>query len=180
MVRDVRPGSAAEKGGLQRYDIIAKVNDREIKEMFDMHNNIGARKAGETVQLEVYRDEGQSSLTQKMLPITLGERPAPDQIVSAPNGGQAPAVTTPDPDVLGMRVSPSPDNKGVVVDNIKTGSRAAHAGLEIGDVILEMNKKKVKSAAELQEALQARPSGEHLLYIERKGGTSAIVTISAE
>ena len=180
VVRDVRPGSAAEKGGLQRYDIIAKVNDREIKEMFDMHNNIGARKAGETVQLEVYRDEGQSSLTQKLLPITLGERPAPDQIVSAPNAAKAPVVTTPDPDVLGMRVSPSLDEKGVVVDSVKPGSRAAHAGLEVGDVILEMNKKKVKSAAELQEAMQARPSGEHLLYIERKGGTSAIVTISAE
>jgi S1-C subfamily serine protease len=67
-----------------------------------------------------------------------------------------------------------------VVDDVKPGSRAAHAGLEAGDVILEMNKKKVQNAAELQEAQQARPSGEHLLYIERKGGTSAIVTISAE
>ena len=52
------PGSAADKAGLQRYDIIAKVNGREIKDIFDMHNSIGVRNAGETVTLEVFRDEG--------------------------------------------------------------------------------------------------------------------------
>ena len=180
VVKDVRPDSAAERSGLQRYDIVAKVDGKEIRELYDMHRNIGARSAGETVEVEVYRDEGQAKLTMKKLQVKLDERPAPDQIVQTPGQpGAPPAPPKPDASMLGLRVSPNPDGKGVVVDEVQPGSRAAHAGLQAGDVILEVNKKDVKSASDLQAALKARPTEEHLLYIERKGGASALVTISA-
>ncbi len=180
VVKNVRPESAAEKSGLQRYDIIARVNGKEIKEIYDMHRNIGARNAGESVNVEVFRDEGSGKLVQKTLAVKLAERPAQGDLE------QQRGATTPklpgrqaEEGLLGLSVRPAPGGKGVIVDSVEQGSRAALADIQKGDVILQVNKQDVSSTQDVQQALRKRPSDDHLFYIERKG-TSAFVTISAQ
>jgi serine protease Do len=180
VVKNVRQGSAAEKAGLQRYDIIAKVNDKEIREIYDMHRNVGARAAGESVDIQVYRDEGDGKLVEKKLKVQLDERPTADELAkAAPGTPRLPGKKAADGDMLGLSIQPAQGGKGVVVDGVEEGSRAALAGIQKGDVILQVNKKDVNGAEDLKKALKGGASGEHLFYIERKG-TSAIVTISGE
>ena len=59
---------------------------------------------------------------------------------------------------------------GVYVDSLLENSAAADAGLKVGDVILEVNNLKVKSAPELQEIVGRQSPGDKVaLKINRKG-----------
>lgn len=179
VVSKVRPGTAAERAGLQQYDIVAKVNGKEIKEINDMHRNIAAKAAGESVELEVYRDEGNKQLAQKILKVQLDERPTEKELGSATPEPKLPGAKPAD-GLFGMKVSPAPGGKGVVVDEVAPDSKAGHAGIQKGDVIYQVNKQDVNSEQDMQKALKSSPTpDEPLLYIERKG-RSALVTITGE
>jgi serine protease Do len=78
--------------------------------------------------------------------------------------------------ILGLKVSPAPSGKGVIVDDVESGSRAALGGLKKGDVILQVNKRDVNSAEDLKKATQGTGAESHLFFIEREG-SSAMVTI---
>jgi serine protease Do len=174
VIVNVEPGTVADKAGLQRYDIIAKVDDREIREINDMHRNIGARSAGDTVELTVFRDEG-DRLAEKRIKVTLGERPSQDELEQRQLQPAKPGVK-PDKDSLGMLVGPNPDGDGVIVESVEPKSRAALAGIRKGDVIQEVNREVVNSAADVRRALKAVKKDGHLFYIERPD-RSAFVTI---
>jgi serine protease Do len=179
VVRDVHPGSAAEKAGIQRYDIIAKVNGAEIKDIYDMHRNIGARAPGETVELEIWRDEGGTQAVRKVIKVELGERPTQKELAAKKRGLAAPLpgtkASTSDT-LLGLHVSPADDGRGVIVTDIDAGSKAAIGGLKKGDRILQVNKQDVKTEDDVRKALNSRHSEGHLFFIEREGN-SAMVTI---
>lgn len=177
VVKEVRPNSAAEKAGLQRYDVIAKVNDREIKEINDMHRSIGARPAGDTVDLQVFREEGGSKAVEKHIKVQLDERPGQEELESVLRP-KLPGNKPADKALLGLKVGTT-GGKGVVVEDVEANSRAARAGIQKGDIILQVNKQDVSNEQDVQKALKSQTSDSHLLYIERKG-QSSFVTITEE
>lgn len=175
VVKGVRPGSAAERAGLQRYDIIAKVGEKEIREINDMHRNIGGRRSGEKVELEVWRDEGKDKVEQKKIVVTLDERPSQNEIEKMMRGGPANEPKLPgkmaDDDLLGLEVEENPDGRGALVTDVQSGSRAFIAGVQKGDVIIEINRQAVKNEQDAQKAMQDRARSNHLFFIEREGST---------
>lgn len=183
VVREVHPGSAAEKAGLQRYDIVAKVNGVEIKDIYDMHRQIGARAPGETVELEIWRDEGNDGgAVKKVLKVELGERPSQKELAAKRRGLMTPLPGTkpaPEDDLLGMQVTPAKDGKGVIIKNVEPGSAAALGGLLKGDKILEVNKQPVNNEDDVRKAIKSRQGEGHLFFIEREGN-SAMVTIEVK
>lgn len=179
VVAKVRPGTAADRAGLQRYDIIAKVNGKEIREINDMHRTIAARNAGETVDVEIYRDEGSKQLAQKTVKVQLDERPSQEELEKLAPSAPEPPGQKPSNPTLGLKVRPSGNGSGVVVEDVESRSRAAVAGIQKDDVILQVNRKDVNNEQDLQKAVREAKDDEHLLLIERKG-KSAFVTISAE
>ena len=58
MVHEVEPGSPAEKAGMLPGDIIVDVNDTIITNSTEMNQIISAKKAGDALQVKVYRAEG--------------------------------------------------------------------------------------------------------------------------
>ena len=81
---------------------------------------------------------------------------------------------------LGITVEPlTPDTaaqlglrrgtEGVVVTGVEPGGPAAEAGIRLDDVILEVNRKPVKSAAELRDALRSSGARPALLLVSRDG-----------
>ena len=55
--------------------------------------------------------------------------------------------------------------RGAVVENVEPGSSAENAGLERGDVIVEVNRKPVQSASDVQKALGSIPKGQDVLVL---------------
>jgi len=62
---------------------------------------------------------------------------------------------------------------GAVVEDVLPGSPADNAGLQRGDVIMEVNRHEVKSASEVAQALSGVPSGQDaLVLVWSQGGST--------
>jgi serine protease Do len=61
------------------------------------------------------------------------------------------------------------------VANVESGSAADNAGLQRGDVILEINRKGVADVNDFNRIISAKASGPTLLLIRREGNTMYIV-----
>ncbi len=179
VVRDVHPNSSAEKAGIQRYDIIAKVNGVDIRVENDMHRQIGARAPGETVELEIWRDEGGNEAVRRVVKVELGERPSERDLASMRQGLKLPipgAAPKAGDDLLGLRLKAAEDGRGVIVEDLAPNSPAMLGGLRLGDRILQVNKRDVKTPDDVRDAIKSRKGEGHLFFIERDGN-SAMVTI---
>lgn len=70
---------------------------------------------------------------------------------------------------------------GAVIEEVKPGSAADNAGLQQGDIILEVNRHKVQSASDVQQALANVPKGQDaLLLVYSNGGNTFRVLHSPE
>ena len=67
---------------------------------------------------------------------------------------------------------------GLVVQNVMEGSPAAEAGFERGDVIVEVNKKPVKSVSELRESVAKNGKGSPMLFRVQRQDASLFLTVS--
>lgn len=74
-VREVSEGSAAEKAGIRKGDIIVKLDGTRISSSTDLQDTLQYFRAGETVTVTVKRAENGEYVAHD-LEITLGERPS--------------------------------------------------------------------------------------------------------
>ena len=86
-VYSVEPGTAADRAGLRRADVITKMDDRDITSYEDLVSVKKSYKAGDTVTLTVYRDEDYITLqlTFDATPAATEESETPTQ--ENPQGG---------------------------------------------------------------------------------------------
>ncbi len=173
LVTDVHPGSGAAKAGLQRGDVVLKVDGQPAESTGRLRNLIAAKGANAGVTLEILRN-GQ----KREVKVTLAELPdAIEPSKDKPNSAEP---------TLGMQLAPldgrlrqqfglDADESGqVVVVGIKRGSRAAKAGLRPGDVILEIDKKAISSVESAKHALQGKEA-KILIAIRRRGAVRYLV-----
>lgn len=62
-VQDVVAGSPAEKAGIEAGDIVVKIDGQQIKEEGGLGKIIGQKKVGDKVQIELWRDEKNLTVT---------------------------------------------------------------------------------------------------------------------
>jgi serine protease DegQ len=167
IVSSVEPGTPAESAGLIAGDVIVAVNDETVEGSADLRQKIGLRRPGEVVEIAFVRD-GESQTTEVAL---------------ANAGGQSLAGRDRDgSDALaGVRLAPLDSThpgwgevKGVVVSEIAPRSRAAMAGLEVGDVITAVNRTPVTAVRDIDRALADAP-GAVALTVWRDGRTQLVV-----
>jgi S1-C subfamily serine protease len=78
-----------------------------------------------------------------------------------------------------MKLEPSADGNGLEVKDLKPNSATAKADVKVGDVIIQVNRKPVKTVEEFKEALKHSNTGSHMLYIER-GGTAMLQMVPGD
>jgi serine protease Do len=127
---------------------------------------------GRTVRLTVVRDG-----TEREYSVTLGEQPADRSESAATSGGTTAeraldgvSLETLTPE-LARQFGISTNTKGVLVRRIDRDSAAAQAGLEQGDVIVEVNRQPVNSIEQVNRLLQETTTGNALLFMNRNGRT---------
>ncbi len=62
LVREVNPGSPAEKAGLKAGDVITKINDERIRSIGDLHEKLAAKHEDKTVKLGILRNRSEMNL----------------------------------------------------------------------------------------------------------------------
>jgi serine protease DegQ len=78
MVGEVVPGSAAEKAGLQRGDLIVAIDGRPIVSAGQLRARVGLIPAGQTVEIQVLRDGSRVKLNARVATAAASTRRAKD------------------------------------------------------------------------------------------------------
>ncbi len=168
LVNSVDPDGPADKAGIKAGDIITAVNGTRVNDANSLRNRIAGTAPGAEIELTILRDGREQRLRAR-----LAELPGDKETssTSGPERGRDQLGITVEPltaDVaaqLGLRRN----TQGLVVTEVDPSGPAAEAGIQTDDVILEVNRQPVKSAAELRAALRRSGARPALLLVNRDG-----------
>ena len=171
VVSQVEPDSPAAKAGLKTGDVITGLDGKPVSDAGELQVEVGQKQPGTTIHLDVMRDgKGQN------IPVTLEAMGSRDKVASetGESGKTHWGLALEDlgPDTRQQIQAPS-DVHGAVVANVEPGSSAEDAGIQRGDVIMEVNRKPVHSAQDVQQALRSVPKGQDaLVLVWSQGGNT--------
>jgi serine protease Do len=170
MVVDVQEGSAGEKAGLKRYDVITGVSGKPVDDGDHLVRVIAARPPGSDVVLSVFRDGRAIELTARLAEREALARPSPLPEVAddAAGGGDALGlmVAEPGPEALAQSAIPQ-DRMGVVVREV-VGLSPGTEVLAEGDLVVEVNRRPTRDLASYRKAVEAlRPGEAAWLFVYR-------------
>jgi serine protease Do len=176
LVQDFTPNSPARKAGIEPGDIIISIDGKPVEYVGQLQQQVGFRKPGEKVKVEVARKGG----VRKTYDIPLQEVAARD-VAQRDNGdadsssGSA-AENSASIDLLGVTVQPVDQDavqqlelpagqKGLLVTDVAPGGPAYGEivdgeGGGAPDIILEVEGKAVKTVADLRGALKGYKAGD--------------------
>ncbi len=146
----VQAGSPAEKSGIREGDVVTALNGRPIRNAAELRARLGLTPIGEEVEMRLLRGNAARMVRTRIA--------APD--VST---GEGQAIAQ----LPGMRVIEiqrgSPlfqrlQGGGLVVSAVDPNSVAWVAGFRPGDIIYSVNRRRMQTAAELQNALRGAQS----------------------
>src|SRR5947208_2974256 len=151
LVTQVEPDSPAAKAGLKNGDVIVGLDGKPLSDSGELQVQVGQKQPGTTIHLDLMRN-GKS----ETVPITLEAMGSRDKVASNTSETGKPrwglALGDLSSDARQQLQAPS-EIRGAVVENVEPGSSAENAGLQRGDVIVEVNRKPVQSASDVQKAL---------------------------
>jgi serine protease Do len=181
VVTQVEPDSPGAKAGLQIGDVVTEIDGQKVNDAGELQVTIGQKQPGTKVTLTVLRDG--KSMT---IPVTLeemGDRPGQHSASSGKGEGKGRwgiGLSNLTPDLREQLQAPN-EVKGALIEQVQPGSPADNAGLQRGDIILEVNRHKVQSASDVQEALSKVSQGDDaLLLVWSNGGNTFRVLHSQE
>jgi serine protease Do len=174
LVQDITPGSPGERAGLRAYDLITAVDGRSIATNDVLIREIAARQPGTAAKLDFVRDG-----RPRQVSVKLAERP------TRPAGREEPQPTgtsersTPavGPGELGLTLIEIDERNasrfdvpegmtGLLVQRVESLSPAYDAGIDRGQIILEVNRQAVDSIVGFRRIIDAAgPSGILTVYL---------------
>jgi len=179
LVGDVIEGSPAKKAGINRGDIIVKVNEEEVNSPGELQDKIRDIDIGKKANIEIMRDGKAIRFIVK-----IGEMPTVEEegsefpkekVFSVQTGLKVEAVTSEVAKELEL-----PWVRGLVIAEVIPGSSADDMGLQPGDVILEANRIEMSSVNEWEELINKLEPGDTLLLLVFRNGRTYYVPIKVE
>jgi Do/DeqQ family serine protease len=168
LVGQVYPGTGAEKAGLVSGDIIKSVDDKPVKNVSELIKEIQKKKVGQKIKLDILRDG--KGMTIEVITTSMPDKPelAKEKEAEEKLGARVQELTP----QLALRYRISGVKRGVVVLGVEEGSFADEIGLQEGDVILEINRKKIETIKDFEKAMKdANPEKGILFHLHRRGSS---------
>lgn len=199
IVMDVEPESPAAKAGLKENDVITQFDGQTVAGTVQFRRLVRETPAGRSVSLAISRDGSTQSISVELgdrgayfekkmkgkmrdfegmqmppLPnVSDGDMPEPpNRHVMGMMDWRTPALGISAEDLtpqLGAYFG-APDDGGILVREVRSGTPADKAGLKAGDVIVKVADKPVRSLMDLRDQLRERSAEKSVaLGILRKG-----------
>ena len=174
LVADVTNGGPADKAGIERGDVIVRYDGKQVPESSALPTLVAASPVGKTVPVEVMH-KGKT----KTLEVTIAKLSEPTASADAESPQQGKwglalrELRPEERDRLGLK-----NGEGVIVADVQADSPAAEAGVQPGDVILQVNQTPVTSAQEVkQQAAKVTGDKPLLLLLRRAEGDSRFAAL---
>jgi serine protease Do len=175
LIEDVYRLSPAANAGIRPGDRVVAINGKPIGSYLQLMRKVALSAPGTEAKLTLMR----GNETQEVA-VKLSERPAPEtlQALASPGSVDELGMVLQDlaPDVAGqMGYEPY---TGVLVTGVVPRSPAASAGLTAGDLVTEVNRRKVKDIAGMRSALEKGGAGSNVLLRVQRGDVQQYMAIS--
>jgi len=191
IVNSVVPGSAADRAGVKRGDVILSFNGTPVRDTNNLRNRVAETKPGSDASVVIARDSREQTLH-----VALAEA---EEAKSARTRGGEDSTKDDSGASLGISVTPvTPETarrsdrgersdrggergersnvSGLLVQDVDPEGRAADAGIQPGDVIQEVNRQPVRTVDELKSAVRAK-SDKPLLFLINREGRDIFLTV---
>ena len=174
-VADVFEGDPADQAGIQPRDIILSVNGEKITTSRQLTGIIAKIPVNDSAKIKILRDGKEKTLNIKVAKRPeerlAGRRRSPEQ---ADEFGIRVSDLTPE---IAQRFDID-ESVGVIVTQVESGSKGDGAGVRVGDIIKEINRKAVKNTAEYQSLMRKIEPGEAVhLFIRRQNAGFLVVKL---
>jgi serine protease Do len=180
LVSKVQKDSPADKAGIRPGDVILKVNGKEIRDSKELPIYVAGLPVGKEIQIEYMRDK--KSQTAKL---KIGKLEEVDLKDATGKKTIEPADTITETDALGFRVSNISNQdrekgklgkevEGVIIEDIQEQGPSDQKGLQVGNVILEVNREKVKDVATYQKLIKSLKKGDSVMLLVRQDENSTV------
>lgn len=157
-IAKVTDGSAAEEAGLEKGDVITKIDDKDVSKMSELQEQIAQHKPGDKVRITYIRNK-----KTKTAEITLRNAQGTTKVMQEV-----------DLDQLGVSLRPINEEEmknldltyGLAVNAIRRG-KMMDAGATKGTILLEVNDHKMETVEDWEEVVkQANQSSDRALWIK--------------
>jgi Do/DeqQ family serine protease len=181
VIQDVLKNQPAERAGIRRNDVIVEFDGKPVADVQKFRLKVADMPIGQKVNLVVLRDGKRVPLT-----LTLGPRPGDAQLADSGGGSDVPAGER----LAGIRVreltsserSAGDGEGGVVITDVESGSAAEEAGLEVNDIVEEVNRKPVRTVSAFTEQFNAAKSSgkKHAVLLVKRGNRTTYVPVRVQ
>ncbi len=154
LVAGVVKDGPGQKAGIKKSDVIKQFDAKVINSVKDLLAVVNKTEVGRKVKVMVLRDKKETALD-----VVIGPRPQDKDLGEPQSSGEEEQVppgewrglTVANLDSWEARKPKVEESEGVVVVDVKPNSPADSAGVIAGDVILEVNRQKIKDIGEFQK-----------------------------
>jgi serine protease Do len=181
ILAQITPDSPASRAGLQQGDVVISLNGHPIENGGALQLAVSELTPGTKITLGIIRNGSQRTEN-----VTIGEYNHHDTQVadnddsSTPQSGKLGlAVANLTPDARQQLQVPATVH-GVVVQNVRPDSPADEAGLQSGDIILEVNRNATSSADQFANEVRHVPAGKDMLFLVWSRGNASYRTIHTD
>ena len=148
-VNQVMPGGGAEQAGIQKGDIITKVDGNKVYESSDLQEPVGRLEPGDKIHLTVMRGNEEKNVT-----VTLkADMPAPKVAVTKSTEELYNKIGASFVPLNASQRAKFHVNAGVLVTQVRDGGLFDYTQVPIGSVITQINKQPIASVDDMDRAL---------------------------
>jgi len=174
LVANVTKDGPADKAGVKVGDVIVEFDGKEVKDSSDLPIIVARTPVDKRTRMKVLRDKKEVTLT-----VAVGELKDEEVVASAPEKGElglsVQRLTPQMAESLGLDKT-----EGVVVTAVEPGSAADEAGIRRGDVVMEVDKKAIRSLDDYKKAVAGIRKGRGVLFLVRRGDSTLFLALKPQ
>jgi serine protease Do len=174
LVANISKDGPAEKAGVKVGDVIVEFDGKEVKDSGDLPIIVARTPVDKKVRMKVLREKKEVTLT-----VAVGELKEEEVVAAVPEKGElgmtVQRLTPQIAESLGLDKA-----DGVVVTAVESGSAADEAGIRRGDVIMEIDRKPIRSLDEYKKSVAAIRKGKGVLFLVRRGESTLFLALKPQ
>jgi serine protease Do len=186
VVQDVVAKAPAGKAGVKAGDVVTAVNGKAVEDRGQLTRTIAAIPPGGKATLSILRKGKKQEIT-----VTVGTRPDEEAIARGESGEDGDTVGDAPADAKGPRLGVrlqaiTPEiakqlklegESGVLIAEVSPDGAAARAGIQRGDVILEVAQEAVSKPEQVVSAVSKARPGDVLLLRVKRGNQATFIPV---
>ncbi|GAB4283351.1 MAG: DegQ family serine endoprotease [Candidatus Rifleibacteriota bacterium] len=176
--------SPAEKAGLKAMDIIRFIDGQKMKSPNEVQKYVLSKEIGTVIKLEILRNGKMMQLDVKLQEMPESYGLAANEVINRKSYNKANSEI----EKLGFAIQQLDEEtaksmgldstNGVLVTSVKAGSPAAEGGLMVGDVIIQVNSREIKTEKDVVNAIKTGAKNNSSVLVVQRGGSPLFLVIN--